>query len=174
MTRRLSCLTTTDAKIFSLAGVFDGLKRFDLGMVLPRGRSPKTKTKDELVAIGNTLFDTIDAAFPEFTDVKKELANTEDPKEKAEIMRAARRRTILFSTTTLRVIAGALHEAMKADNETEASRYVDRLAKIDFAPTSKLFTATDVGFVSGTGTPSARNQEVFAATKALTNAIRLR
>ncbi|GIJ00598.1 DGQHR domain-containing protein [Sediminihabitans luteus] len=171
---RKARITTTDAKIFSLAGVFDGLKRFDLGMVLPRGRSPKTKTEDELVTIGTTLFDTIDAAFPEFTNVKNELAELEDPKEKAEIMKAARRRTILFSTTTLRVIAGALHEAMKVDGETDPSRYVSPLSKIDFAPTSKLFTAEDVGFVSGTGTPSARNQEVFAATKALANAIRLR
>lgn len=172
---RKARITTTDAKIFSLAGVFDGLKRFDLGMVLPRGRSPKTKTEDELVAIGNTLFDTIEAAFPEFTEVKNELEAVDEPKEKAEIMKAARRRTILFSTTTLRVIAGALHEAMKADGETEASRYIDRLAKIDFAPTSALFTDPEVGFVSGkTGTPSARNQEVFAATKALTEAIQLR
>ncbi|ARK03861.1 hypothetical protein B8281_03050 [Cellulosimicrobium sp. TH-20] len=166
-------ITTTDAKVFSLAGVFDGLKRFDLGMVLPRGRSPKDKSKEELVAIGNTLFDTIDAAFPEFEEIKQKLAATEDAKEKADIMKGARRRTILFSTTTLRVIAGALHEAMKADEESDVSKYVTPLSKIDFAPTSKLFTHEDVGFVSGTGTPSARNQEVFAATRALKDAIRL-
>lgn len=168
---RKARITTTDAKIFSLAGVFDGLKRFDLGMVLPRGRSPKGKAEAELIAIGTTLFDTINAAFPEFTDVKDELEAVDEPKEKAEIMKAARRRTILFSTTTLRVIAGALHEAMDEDGQTDASVYIERLKKIDFAPTSPLFT--DVGFVTATGTPSARNQEVFAATKALTGAIRL-
>jgi DGQHR domain-containing protein len=171
---RKARISTTDAKVFSLAGVFDGLKRFTLGMVLPRGRSPKDKTVDELVELGNTLFDAVDAAFPEFGKVKQELAATDDAKEHAEIMKAARRSTILFSTTTLRVIAGALHEAMKQDGETDVSRYINKLAKVDFSPKSKLFTAPDVGFVSGSGTPSARNQEVFAATRALTEAIRLR
>lgn len=182
---RKARISTTDAKIFSLAGVFDGLKRFDLGMVLPRGRSPKGKTEAELVEIGTTLFDTIDAAFPQFTAVKAdleavderkergELEAVDERKEKAEIMKAARRSTILFSTTTLRVIAGALHEAMDEDGRTDASVYIKRLKDIDFAPTSPLFTDPEVGFVTGTGTPSARNQEVFAATKALTGAIRL-
>lgn len=167
-------ISTTDSKIFSLAGVFDGLKRFTLGMVLPRGRSPKGKSVEELVEIGNTFFDVVDAAFPEFRKLKQELAATDDPKDQAEIMKSARRDTILFSTTTLRVIAGAVHEAMKEDDETDVNKYAAKLAKVDFAPTSKLFTAPDVGFVSGTGTPSARNQEVFAATRALKEAIRLR
>jgi len=171
---RKARISTTDPKVFSLAGVFDGLKRFDLGMVLPRGRSPKGKTEAELVEIGTTLFDTIQAAFSEFDDVKKQLEAADDAKEQAELMRAARRSTILFSTTTLRVIAGALNTAMKDDGETDASRYVGQLAKIDFSPGSKLFTSPDVGFVSGTGTPSARNQEVFAATRALARAIRLK
>lgn len=171
---RKARITTTDPNIFSLAGVYDGLKRYDLGMVLPRGRSPKIKDVAELVEIGNTLFDAIQAAFPEFQDVKDNLADTEDVKERADIMRQARRDTILFSTTTLRVICGALHQAMVADGEDSPQPYVSRLAKVDFSPTSKLFTAEDVGFISGkTGTPSARNQEVFAATKALTQQIRL-
>ncbi|WP_426594913.1 DNA sulfur modification protein DndB [Cellulomonas sp. McL0617] len=171
---RKARITTTDAKIFSLAGVYDGLKRFDLGMVLPRGRSPKNKTIDELIEIGTTLFDTIQAAFPEFQEAKDKLEATDDVKEQADLMRQARRSTILFSTTTLRVVSGALHEAMKVDDENDPAKYIGRLAKIDFAPTSKLFASPDVGFVTGSGTPSARNQEVFAATKALTEAIRIR
>lgn len=170
---RKARISTTDPKIFSLAGVFDALKRFDLGMTLPRGRSPKGKTEEELVAIGTRLFDVIREAFPQFQAVKDQLAELDDPTDQAAAMKAARRSTILFSTTTLRVIAGALHEAMKADGETEVEKYVQSLSKVDFAPSSLLFTADDVNFVSGTGTPSARNQEVFAATRALSNTIRL-
>ena len=56
-----SRINAGDPKIFSLSGVYDGLKRFDLGMVLPRGRSPKDKTDEELVEIGSELFDLINA-----------------------------------------------------------------------------------------------------------------
>ena len=44
---------------------------------------------------------------------------------------------------------------------------------IDFKQDSALFNAEDVNFVGNKGTPSARNQEVFAATKALARALHL-
>jgi len=166
-------INAADPNLFSLSGVYDGLKRYDLGMVLPRGRSPKNKDVPSLVEIGDELFDLINDARPEFREIKAQLAAKEPGKEQGELMKVERRKTLLFSTTTLRVIAGALNEAMKEDEETDVSLYRDRLGLIDFKPTSRLFTDPDVNFVGGTGTPSARNQEVFAATKALAKAIRL-
>jgi len=65
-----SRINAVDPNIFSLSGVYDGLKRFDLGMVLPRGRSPKTMDVPELVATGTRLFDLIDSARPEFQRVR--------------------------------------------------------------------------------------------------------
>jgi len=166
-------INAADPNVFSLSGVYDGLKRYDLGMVLPRGRSPKAKDVPTLIELGDELFDLIDGARSEFQDIKDQLATAEPGKEQAELMRSERRKTLLFSTTTLRVIAGALNEAMKEDGETDVQLYKERLAHIDFTPDSKLFTDPQVNFVGGTGTPSARNQEVFAATKALARAIRL-
>jgi len=166
-------INAADPNIFSLSGVYDGLKRYDLGMVLPRGRSPKRRSVDELIEIGTELFDVIDAARPEYADIKDHLARLEPGKEQGDLMKIERRKTLLFSTTTLRVIAGALHEAKKADGQDDVQPYRDRLARIDFKPDSKLFTDPQVNFVGGTGTPSARNQEVFAATRALAEAIQL-
>jgi len=166
-------INAADPKIFSLAGVYDGLKRFDLGMVLPRGRSPKAKSVEELVEIGGQLFGVIDQARPEFAEVREFITSTDTGKDMATGMQRLRKSTLLLSTTTLRVIAGALHEAMKLDGETDAMQYVPRLAAIDFKPNSRLFNSPEVNFVGQSGTPSARNQEVFAATKALAEAIRL-
>lgn len=162
-----------DPKIFSLSGIYDGLKRFDLGMVLPRGRSPKDKSEEQLIEIGTRLFDVVSAARPEYAEVRDVINTTEPGKELSTAMQAERKKTILLSTTTLRVIAGALHEAMKQDGETDAMKYVDRLALIDFKPNSALFNRADVLFIGNNGTPSARNQEVFSATKALAETIRL-
>ena len=167
-------INTGDAKLFSLSGVYDGLKRFDLGMILPRGRSPKDKTPDELVEIGNDLFDLIYAARPEYREVRDFVENSEPGREQTDHIKVLRRKTLLLSTTTLRVVAGALHEAMKADGTDDVSLYKERLGAVDFTPTSPLFTSQDLQFVGNNGTPSARNQEVFGATRALAEAIRLR
>lgn len=166
-------INTADPKIFSLSGVYDALKRYDLGMILPRGRSPKHKGEDDLIALGTELFHLIGEARPEFNNVRDTLANLETTKEQGDAMRRMRRETLLLSTTTLRVVAGALHLAMKDDGESDITLYRGPLSKVDFRPTSKLFTDPDVNFVGGTGTPSARNQEVFAATKALAEELRL-
>ena len=113
-------INANDPNIFSLSGVYDGLKRYDLGMVLPRGRSPKAKSVEELVSLGTELFNLVGSARPEFKDVKDAIANA-DPNDLGETMRGKRRSTLLLSTTTLRVIAGALNEAMKEDGETDVS-----------------------------------------------------
>lgn len=168
-----SRITSSDPKFFSLSGIYDGLKRFDLGSVLPRGRSPKKRSDDELVAIGTRLFDLIGQARPELVELKANVEAAETTKDGSLLMKEFRTQSILASTTTLRVVAGALHEAMKEDGIEDVDRYRDRLAAVDFAPTSNLFTSDEVNFIGRGGTPSARNQEVFAATRALRDALRL-
>ena len=79
-------INANDPNIFSLSGVYDGLKRYDLGMVLPRGRSPKAKSVEELVSLGTELFNLVGSARPEFKDVKDAIANA-DPKDLGETMR---------------------------------------------------------------------------------------
>lgn len=166
-------ITARSTAIFSLAGVYDGLKRYVLGTTLPRGRSPRDKETDELVALGTKFFDTLSAARPEFGTVAEQVrqlnAEDGDPKALGTYMSEQRKATILLSTTTLRVIAGAMHEAMKRDDEDDPNRYADALRAVDFTPTSRLFTQAD--FIGSTGTPNARNQEVMAATRALTKVL---
>ena len=167
-------INSADPKLFSLAGVYDGLKRYDLGMVLPRGRSPKDKTEDELVAIGTQLFDVISSARPEYREIRDLVESAEPGRELSAEIKRLRKKTLLLSTTTLRVIAGALNDAMKQDEVSDVTLYTERLADVDFAPDSVTFNNDNVTFVGQNGTPSARNQEVFGATKELSKAIRLR
>lgn len=167
-------ITARSANIFSLAGVYDGLKRYVLGKSLPRGRSPRDREVSELIEFGTELFDTLSAARPEFGRVREEALTIEDPRERGAFMSRERKATLLLSTTTLRVIAGALHQAMDEDDEIDPGRYIKRLSTIDFTPQSHLFNKEGVEFVGRGGTPSARNQEVMAATAALAEALRLK
>lgn len=162
-------ITARSTAIFSLAGVYDGLKRYVLGTTLPRGRSPRDKDTEELVKLGSQFFDFLSASRSEYetvaTTVRTFQAEEDGAKPLGTYMAAERKKTLLLSTTTLRVIAGAIHEAMARDGEEDPMAYVSSLAAVDFTPTSRLFT--QVGFVGNTGTPNARNQEVVAATRAL-------
>lgn len=169
-------ITARSTAIFSLAGIYDGLKRYTLGTTLPRGRSPRDRSVEELVALGTQLLNIISAARGEYSEVAakaREFPDDEDGlNERGRFMAAERKRTLLLSTTTFRVIAGALHTAMKRDKETDPMRYCEPLKAVDFTPSSRLFTRA--GFVGPSGTPSARNQEVLEATKALARALRVR
>ena len=168
-------ITTRSPAIFSLAGVYDGLKRYVLGTTLPRGRSPRDKGVKELTARGGQLFDLLSAARGEYTVIAEQArsypSDATGLKELGTYMGVERKKTLLLSTTTLRVIAGALNSAMKRDGQDDPMVYRKSLAGVDFSPSSPLFT--QVGFVGPTGTPSARNQEVSAATTALTGALRV-
>ena len=160
-------------EIFSLAGVYDGVKRFVLGKTLPRGRSPRDIAVDELVERGTAFFDVVEAARLEFTKVRLEASEIVSERARGEYMAEARKTTLLLSTTTLRVIAGALNQAMREDDEDDPTLYVKNLARVDFTPRSPLLTAPGVDFVGRGGTPNARNQEVMAATAALAGVLRL-
>lgn len=141
---------------FSLAGVHEAIKRLDLGLTIPRGRLPKREV-DDLVDLGTNFFDLLHEARPEFTKAAS---------MSVEEMKAYREQTILFSTTTLRALAGAVYEAAQDKQIDDLTDFTDSLSKIDFAPSAKIFR--DSGFVSpGKTTPNARNQEVHAATMAI-------
>ena len=164
-------VSTRSPQFFSLAGVYDGLKRYVLGPTLPRGRSPRDKSAEELYEIGDRLYGVLADARDEFRVVAEGAKDVaEDEKALAALMATERRKTLLLSTTTLRVVAGALHVAMKRDKETDPAAYRESLARADFSSKSRLFN--DVGFVGRNGTPSARNQEVLDATKALAAVLR--
>lgn len=156
------------ADYFSLAGVYDAVKRVRLGIVLPRGKQPKYDP-DELLSVGSEFFDLLGDSRPEFEKAAL-LGEEYDDGELAVAMKELRESSILFSTTTLRAIAGAVHLAMTETGATDPRSFGRGLAAIDFAPSAKLFQ--DSGFVTpGKSTPNARNQEVLAATHAIKDAI---
>jgi DGQHR domain-containing protein len=154
----------TSNDLFSLAAVYDALKRLTFGRTLPSGRvSTHAHAVDDLVALGNEFFDLLRDARPEFSEFLA-LADrySDSPAEHVKAIKAYRETTLLLSSTTLRVIAGAVKEAM---NETgkPITEFREPLAAIDFRPTNARFQ--QVGFVTpGKSTPNARNQEVLAAT----------
>ncbi|MBN0041850.1 DNA sulfur modification protein DndB [Cellulosimicrobium cellulans] len=141
---------------FSLAGVYEAIKRLDLGLTVPRGRLPK-KDVDDLVDLGTNFFDLLQEARAEFTKAAGMTVGE---------MKAYREQTILFSTTTLRALAGAVYEAAQEKQISDLTEFADSLSKIDFSPDAAIFV--NAGFVSpGKTTPNARNQEVHAATIAI-------
>ena len=159
---------TGTADYFSLAGIFDAVKRLKLGLVLPRGRQPK-RDADELFELGSRFFDLLSDSRPEFEQAAK-LSEEYSGRELAARMRPLREESILFSTTTLRAIAGAVHTVMYTHSVDDPRAFVKGLASIDFSPEAEMFQ--DCGFVTrGKSTPNARNQEVLAATVAIGNAI---
>jgi len=158
---------STTANYFSLAGVYDALKRVKFGSVLPRGRQPKYD-EDDLYQLGSDFFDVLAASRPEFEEAAS-IGDTLDGAELATAMKLMREKSIVFSTTTLRAIAGAVHEVITLVGD-DKQLLIDGLAAIDFSPAAPMFR--DCGFVSpGKSTPNARNQEVLAASTAIAKAI---
>ena len=132
------------------------------------------RSVEELIELGTQFFDTLADARPEFEEVAdrvRELqAEPGNERELGTYMADQRKQTILLSTTTLRVIAGAMHKAMARDEEDSPKVYAEALGAVDFTPKSKLFVSA--GFVGQNGTPNARNQEVIAATNSLEKVLR--
>jgi len=157
------------ADFFSLAGVYDAVKRVKLGSVLPRGRQPKYDP-DELYNLGSDFFDVLAESRPELAEAAR-IGATYSGSELVTHMRTMRETSLVFSTTTLRAIAGAVHEVVQKRG-FDKGLLVSGLAKIDFSPGAALFQS--IGFVSpGKSTPNARNQEVLAASAAIRDAILL-
>ena len=145
---------------YTIGAVHDSLKRLERG---PGGRVRNAAQYDEdaIRKTGTDFFDLLNNARDEYSRVRdgENIANL-------------RSKTVLFSSTTLRAIAGAVHDAIEAESSpTKATAYVGQMRAIDFSPSAEVWRKT--GFVTpGRSTPNARNQEVIAATKAITKMLR--
>ena len=145
---------------YSLSSIQDAVKRVVTGSI-SKGVVIEDLTDNEIQRRGGEFFDLLLKSRNEFT------AAANDPK----VLQKFREDTILFSSTTLRVLAGAVGRAnqyYKAQTPIEIrDKLVSVLAKIDFGVNSDLFIKS--GFIArGSSTPSARNQEIVAAIRAVT------
>jgi DNA sulfur modification protein DndB len=145
---------------YSLSSIQDAVKRVVTGSI-SKGVVIEDLTDNEIQRRGGEFFDLLLKSRNEFT------AAANDTK----VLQKFREDTILFSSTTLRVLAGAVGRAnqyYKAQTPTAIhDKLVNALAKIDFGVNSDLFVKS--GFIArGSSTPSARNQEIVAAIRAVT------
>ena len=117
-------------------------------------------TDSIVVQRGMDFFDILQKARPEYSEAMSDVAK----------LLEYRKQTILFSSTTLRALAGATFKASSYYDVERLTKIqdilIDSIASIDFSTKSKLFI--DSGFIQrGKSTPSARNQEVVSATNAI-------
>ncbi len=156
------------ADYFSLAGVYDATKRLTLGLSLPRGRQPK-QDPEAVFNLGSSFFDLLADSRPEFVEAAK-LSEQYSGGALVEAVKALREQSILFSTTTLRAVAGAIYLCMLRHETGDPRHFAQGLAAIDFSPEAEMFISS--GFLTpGKTTPNARNQEVLAATVAISDEI---
>ena len=146
-------------KFFSLSSIQDTLKKLFVGSA---GRVKDLASFDD---------DAIEERGKEFFDIlKKSRSEYAVAANSRDSLVTFRTETILFSSTTLRAIAGAVYKAMQyyevSNLKSIEAILTQKLSVIDFTVHSRLFIES--GFISeGSSTPSARNQEVISATKAI-------
>jgi DNA sulfur modification protein DndB len=145
---------------FSLSSIQDAVKRVVTGSIL-KGVVVEDLTDGEINRRGGEFFDLLLKSRNEFATA----ANN------PRALQQFREETILFSSTTLRVLAGAVARANQyyksQSPEVIHDKLVRALIDIDFSITSEIFI--DSGFIAkGSSTPSARNQEIVAAIRAVT------
>lgn len=145
---------------FSLSSIQDAVKRVVTGSI-SKGVAVEDLTDGEINRRGGEFFDLLLKSRKEFS-----IAAT-NPKA----LQQYREETILFSSTTLRVLAGAVGRAnqyYKAQTPVAIhDKLVRALMDIDFSINSEMFVKS--GFIAlGSSTPSARNQEIVAAIRAVT------
>lgn len=143
--------------LFTLGAIYDATKRLWLG---PNGRLKSYAGLDEEVIVDRAkrFFDLLSS--------RPELSAADD----GQSMQLVRDNTILLSSTTLRVLAGAVHHCIdhhrRQGTPFHSEDLTSPLAKVDFRPEAQLWISS--GFVSpGKSTPNARNQEVSRATNLL-------
>ena len=144
---------------FSLSAVQDTLKKLFVGSA-GRVKEPSKYTEKIVLKRGNEFFNILLSARPEYLEALNSASSLD----------LYRKQTILFSSTTLRAIAGAVHKALNyygVEELDEINSQIDSaLREVDFSTTSKMFIKA--GFIKkGSSTPSARNQEILAATNAI-------
>ena len=144
---------------FSLSSIQDTLKKLYVGTG-GRVKDSSSITDEEIVARGSDFFDLLLKARPEYSEAQRSQT----------ALIAFRSKTILFSSTTLRALAGAVYKATVYYGSQDVYRVHDKLvnaiSKIDFTVNSDLFIKANF-IAKGSSTPSARNQEVIMATNAI-------
>lgn len=150
---------TDSTDFFSLSSIQDAVKRF-VTSSLPKGVDLEELSDLEITRKGSEFFDVLLKSRKEFT-----LAGNDYSK-----LQKYREETILFSSTTLRVLAGAVGRAFQyyrsQSPSTVHEKIVHKLKDIDFSTNSELFIKATF-IAAGSSTPSARNQEIVAAIRAV-------
>ncbi|MFC0681778.1 DNA sulfur modification protein DndB [Lysobacter korlensis] len=146
----------SSGKVFTLGAVHDAVKRLFVG---PAGRvkDPHKYAVADIEARSIEFFDLLSEARPELR---------EPPTAEAF------QRNILYSSTTLRVVAGAVWNLCydAGGPRISPATLAPALASIGFSPNESMWL--DAGFVSpGRSTPNARSQELAAATAVLTEVL---
>ena len=154
----LATVRRGSAKFYTLGAVYDACRRLMLG---PNGKikSKSSCEEDEIVDRSQRFFDMLVAARPELISM-----------ESQEALDEFRKQSILVSSTTLRVLAGATYQCIdkhrKDGTAFQISDLTSPLSEVDFTPSAELWRTA--GFVSeGKSTPNARAQEVALATNLL-------
>ncbi len=147
---------------FTLGAVYDALKRLHVGGS-GRVRNPNEYSSEAVEEFGRQFFDLIETARPEFDSVRSDELTIDEMRE----------HSIMFSSTTLRALAIAVHMRLVEDGQgTDViAAYSEGLHELDLRPGAH--TWIDCGFVTmGKSTPNARNQEVLAAARVMATALR--
>ena len=150
----------SDSKYFySLSSIQDTLKKLFVGSA-GRVSDPQKYTEEIVVQRGVDFFNLLQDSRPEFNEASMSVEN----------LIAIRKNSILFSSTTLRALAGATYKSLNyysSERILNVNKHLKpALMEIDFSPNSRLFIKA--GFIQrGSVTPSARNQEIMAATNAI-------
>ena len=146
-------------KFFTLSGVKEALKNLEVG-TSGRIKDPEMYTTDYLIQQGCVLFDLLLQSRPEYREGMSSREN----------LLKLRESSILFSSTTLRVIAGSIYKFKKLNEVTNIeplkTSLAKRLSAIDFNKNSPIFIKA--GFIKPESTtPQARNQEMTMASNVI-------
>jgi hypothetical protein len=145
----------TTQNLYTLGAVHDALKRLLVGQN-GRVRNPERYDEKQITSLGAAFFTLLQNARTELAPPSLRRSTT---------TAIPRGQSLLYSSTTLRVLAAAIHDCMQRDGQEVASplAYTKSLRAVDFSPAAEPWVRS--GFVSpGKSTPNARHQEVRAAT----------
>jgi DNA sulfur modification protein DndB len=145
-------------KIWTLGGISDALER--LHPAFKKARQMTPEAYGPILDRAHVLFDILHGARIELSEAQ--CSPAEIPTMRSE--------NILFSSVTLRAIAGALADIYKnaggelSDDDIEDIKI--RLSEVDFSPSNPAWS--DCGFLPlGSSTPNSRLQEINAGTNLL-------
>jgi DGQHR domain-containing protein len=146
-------------KLFTMGAVYDALGRLCTGAGGRLRDKSKYGTDKELADLGTEFFDLLVEARPEFKGVVEGMQPPPAPES-----------SILFSSTTLKMLASAVHVVRAKRGMKRLGRLRESLAKIDFSPGAKMWAES--GFVTpGKSTPNARLQEIKGAADLVAEAL---